>query len=319
MRAIVLLPLVNQLMGCAEAEKTESPEDTSPSYEDSSDPNDAGLPPVDIDGDGYAENVDCDDSNPNIHPDATEVCDGIDNNCNQFVDDQDPTIDSSTQEVWYIDYDADGYGSDRYTLSRCVQPSGYVAEQTDCDDTNADVYPGAPETCDEVDNDCDGLIDDQDTDTQGLQSFYFDADGDGFGDLLSAIQACVLPNGYVENSEDCDDEDGMRYPNALECVDGLDNDCDGATDWSDSNVSYNLEECCAVYQALSGCASFSALVPNQTVVEQLASTRLQFYDHGEHLEKTLGLLSASIERGYEKSRLLLTESIKTLSVVDLLS
>ena len=62
---------------------------------------------------GTVENSDdCNDSDDTIHPDAVEVCDDVDNNCDGLTDDDDPTVDSSTQSTFYLDYDADGFGDD---------------------------------------------------------------------------------------------------------------------------------------------------------------------------------------------------------------
>ena len=112
--------------------------------------------PVDNDGDGVAAcEGDCDDDNPDIYPGADEYCDGIDNDCDHDID-EDDAVDAPT---WYIDYDADGYGIDDYTLVQCEQPDGFVADNTDCDDLDAGANPGATEVLgDGVDNDCDGEI-----------------------------------------------------------------------------------------------------------------------------------------------------------------
>ena len=96
---------------------------------------------------------DCNDNNAAINPGATEVCDGIDNNCNTGVDEGLP------ETVYYKDLDADGYGNPSATVSRCSQPSGWVTNNGDCNDNNAAINPAATETCDGIDNDCDGQTD----------------------------------------------------------------------------------------------------------------------------------------------------------------
>ena len=199
---------------------------------------DEGLETIyyaDMDGDGYgnpevtimackapggfvADNTDCDDSNPDINPGATEICDGVDNNC-------DGNIDEGVESIFYADTDGDGFGDPDSSTSACEAPSGYVADNTDCDDTNPDVNPGAEEVCDGLDNNCDGNID------EGVESvFYADTDGDGFGDPDSGTSACEAPSGYVADNTDCDDTNSDVNPGAEEVCDGVDNNCDGNID-----------------------------------------------------------------------------------------
>lgn len=100
---------------------------------------------------------------------------------------------------------------------------GYAAAD-DCDDTRADVYPGAEELCDGVNNDCDGL-----TDEVGEVYWYRDADGDGYGVATETAYACAAPEGFVGNAVDCDDGRADTYPGATDdTMDGFDQDCDGA-------------------------------------------------------------------------------------------
>ena len=98
----------------------------------------------------------------------------------------------------------------------------------DCDDELATVFAGAPEVCDGLDNDCDGVPDGPDA--EGQSTFHPDFDGDGFGSNLSSKTACSIPLGYVEDGTDCDDADASINSLAEEICDGEDNDCDNQTD-----------------------------------------------------------------------------------------
>lgn len=107
---------------------------------------------------GYVTNsLDCDDSNSAVHPGATEICNGIDDDCDLLTDDADPGI--TGQPTWYQDSDGDGYGNPAVTQVACAQPVGYVANNGDCNDNNTAVNPGATEICNNIDDDCDSIID----------------------------------------------------------------------------------------------------------------------------------------------------------------
>ncbi len=133
---------------------------------------------TDADGDGYGDavstcgdpaavyiNGDCDDANPDVNPDAVEVCNGIDDNCDGHVDE------GLAATVYYPDADGDGYGAPGSGESLCAAPaSGYALTNDDCDDANPAVNPGAVELCDGIDNTCGGTID-------GHVATWFGADG----------------------------------------------------------------------------------------------------------------------------------------------
>lgn len=177
---------------------------------------------ADADQDGYYSFEDCDDNNAAISPNALELCDGIDNNCNGLTDD--------TQTfTYYVDVDQDGFGSDAISMDTCLlfAPAGFTDNNADCDDANASINPDALEACDGIDNNCNGLVDD----TQ-FYTYYADADQDGFGSQIVSIDTCLLPvpAGYVTNNEDCDDTNAAINPFADEVCDGLDNDCNGLVD-----------------------------------------------------------------------------------------
>ena len=101
----------------------------------------------------------------------------------------------------------------------------FTVAQGDCDDADADANPDAAEVCDEVDNDCDELVDEE-----GGGTYYADNDGDGYGDIEDAEQACDRPTDFVDNGADCDDEDADVYPGADERANGEDDNCDGTED-----------------------------------------------------------------------------------------
>ncbi|MBX7052489.1 MAG: putative metal-binding motif-containing protein, partial [Flavobacteriales bacterium] len=202
---------------------------------------DEGLPTTtyyeDADGDGYGNpsstidscsavsgyvnnDEDCDDTDSDVNPDATETCNTIDDDC-------DGDTDEGVLITFYADTDSDGYGDASATVQDCSPPSGYVTDDTDCDDTDGNIFPGAQEFCGNgVDDDCDGDIDEV-----GLNIFFADADGDGYGDPSNQIDACIPPVGYVTDDTDCDDSDENVNPGMDEvCGNGTDDDCDGDTD-----------------------------------------------------------------------------------------
>ncbi len=204
--------------------------------DDCTDPNDYNcdgtVEYADGDGDGWAACEDCDDVNSAVYPGAVEICDGLDNNCDALIDDQDPMVTGLID--WYIDYDGDGYGSDRFTSQSCSQPEGYVDNADDCDDAATETYPGADELCDGLDNDCDLEVDE---DAVDQTVYYRDTDGDGYGDDAVSMAACETPEGYAELAGDCNTADDRFYPGAPEtdCADPNDYNCDGSTGYDDGD------------------------------------------------------------------------------------
>ncbi len=179
---------------------------------------DTSNDPVDQDGDGVVESEDCNDNDARISPEAEEICDGLDNDC-------DGLFDEGVLTEWWFDLDGDGYGGTSASVESCEAPEGYVAEGEDCDDNDPAVNPGAYEACNGEDDNCDGIADDGATTT-----WYEDADGDGYGDPATGFEDCMDLSGFVADGTDCDDENSAVNPGAVELCDGEDDDCDGRPD-----------------------------------------------------------------------------------------
>ncbi|MBX2802270.1 MAG: hypothetical protein KTR31_31610 [Myxococcales bacterium] len=120
-----------------------------------------------------------------------------------------PVTDSDAALTSGIDADLDGFD-----------------DTVDCDDTNASVYPGADEVCDDLDNDCDTIVDEDPVD--GV-TYFEDLDRDTFGNPDVSLASCDVVVGFVLNSSDCDDRNAAVLPGAVEVCDGIDNDCDPKT------------------------------------------------------------------------------------------
>ena len=252
-------------------------DDTDTDDTDTDDTDDTDLDPndVDDDNDGFTENDgDCDDTDASINPDANEIAnDGIDNDCidgdanndldgdgvsaDDDCDDNDPTV--GFELDWYLDVDQDGYGSSIIPAqTSCETPvdgngNPLASNADDCNDTDANVNPGATEVWyDGVDQDCDAAteydqdgdgfnVDALDCDGDGTTESSCDLDGDGVDDFVgggdcddqdaNSIPTDVDGDGVSVCAGDCDDNNATVYPGANELLwDGADNDCDGTTD-----------------------------------------------------------------------------------------
>jgi len=204
------------------------------------------FPPLfgDVDGDGFGDPArvlgecretlvgwvddatDCDDGGSEVHPGAPE-------SCNQTDDDCDGSLDEGVTTTFYVDGDGDGHGRAEHTREACAVPPGHAAAGDDCDDTLVTVFPGASETCNLRDDDCDGM-----TDELVRTTFHRDADGDGHGDASMRTEACTAPAGYVVSSTDCNDAVASIRPGAPETCNDVDDDCDDLVDDGLSRVTY---------------------------------------------------------------------------------
>lgn len=154
---------------------------------------------MDVDGDGVPRPTDCDDA--------------------------DPSLGGATNR--YPDADRDGFGGGAPTES-CTSIDGYVEDGSDCDDTDPEVNTAGLELCDGVDNNCaDGADESTSVDAD---TWYIDADGDGYGTPEGPVAACSQPEGRVLSKADCNDADPAISPGQSETCGGVDENCDGAVD-----------------------------------------------------------------------------------------
>jgi len=206
----------------------------------------------DLDGDGFGDplrsqlacndpgdtwvrdDTDCDDALDTVNPDADEVCNGRDDNCDRAID-EDTAVDAPT---FYADDDGDGFGRDDDTRNACERPLGYADRAGDCDDDSFAVNPSRVAICNGVDDDCVNGIDGADAIDASV--FYADDDEDTWGDPTTSTRACTTPDGYVARASDCDDTRPEVNPDGTEVCNGRDDDCDRSIDESatDATVWY---------------------------------------------------------------------------------
>ena len=169
---------------------------------------------------------DCNDDTSAAHPGATEICDGLDNDCDGQTDE----ADASGCLAFYVDGDGDGWGDSSKSACLCKGNATFkVAKLGDCNDGDAAINPAAKEVCDSKDNNCVNGIDE--AGASGCTTFWRDHDADGFGLLGDSSCLCAPGGEYTATKTgDCNDSDKAVNPKATEICDGVDNDCDGATD-----------------------------------------------------------------------------------------
>ncbi|MEQ1502439.1 MAG: putative metal-binding motif-containing protein, partial [Myxococcota bacterium] len=198
----------------------------------------------DLDGDGFGDRTapteacerpalsvddptDCDDGDPNVHPGATEACNGVDDDCDGVVD---PDAGS-----FFVDSDGDGYGNTDVAVSSCGAPVGFAARPGDCDDGDAGIHPGdVPEQCDGQDQDCDGIVDEG---APGVITYFPDEDLDGYGGAAGASTLCARPAGWITRGGDCDDDNSAVSPGLTEVCNGFDDNCNVLVDDDDPSLS----------------------------------------------------------------------------------
>jgi len=172
-------------------------------------------------GNSYVtNNFDCNNNNPAIKPFGAEICNGIDDNCNALIDDGLSFIN------YYVDSDNDGYGAGSATNSCISLGTGYITNNTDCNNSNASIHPNAVEICNGIDDNCNNLINEE----LVFLTYYLDADHDGY--YLSSLSACSSQGiNYTTIGGvlgDCNDGNTNVNAGAIEiCGNGIDEDCNG--------------------------------------------------------------------------------------------
>jgi hypothetical protein len=181
---------------------------------------------------GYVTNsTDCNDGNANIRPTATEICNAFDDDCDGL------TNEGITFITYYADSDADGFGNPNGSLSACAPPSGYVTNNSDCNDSNFLIKPGAIELCNLFDDNCNGQV------NEGLVfvNYYVDTDQDGFGAGTATNSCTPLFGNYVTNNSDCNNNNANIRPNAVETCNSIDDNCNTLIDDGLTFVNYYID------------------------------------------------------------------------------
>lgn len=166
----------------------------------------------DIDDDGYINDLDCEPADAKVNSGMAERCDGIDNNCDSVIDGE-GSIDCTD---FFVDGDNDGAGDTTQMRCLCAPEAPHLTSIAgDCNDGNPALSPLVAEICDNIDNDCNLLVDDG-----------CDDDLDGYCD--KDMQMVGTPTICPLGGNDCYDYSAAVHPGANEISgDDVDNDCDG--------------------------------------------------------------------------------------------
>jgi hypothetical protein len=239
----------------------------------------------DADGDGYGDASststictegsgyifapgDCDDGDSSVNPGETEICDGVDNDCDTLVDADDPGLSGGL--TGYRDGDGDGYGDASSTTTICSEGSGYIFTPGDCDDSNRSVNPGESEVCDDLlDNDCSGVVDDSAACSMTLNGGFLILYG--YNQTIPGVHNCDLYWSVTgtENTSICPACDfafdiSATYQSSASSSDGS---CTGMTDFTttwayDSNyygtTPYFLEYYAGTWYPISSDVTYDA-------------------------------------------------------------
>ena len=178
----------------------------------------------DDDDDGVLDEIDCAPLDPAVHKGAPELCNGVDDDCDGAVDEEG----ADGCQLYHFNADGDAFGIELASKCLCAPTAPFTAAVLgDCNDSNPTVFPGATETCNGVDDDCDEIADE--AGASGCIVQFADQDFDGYGDG----QGCVCPGtaGWAIQGGDCADDAPAIHPGAAEaCGNEIDDDCDGGTD-----------------------------------------------------------------------------------------
>jgi hypothetical protein len=278
----------------------------------------------DMDGDGYVSSMccnqdrngnqicgpDCDDTNRNIHPNQSETCNGVDDNCNGMIDEG-----LGSQPICR-DLDGDGHGAPASGMMMgCVPPTGWSFLCDDCNDHDAMIHPGAMEVCNGHDDDCNPAT------VEHLLRLCHDGDHDGHGVPTMTMMLCAPTADWILNCDgDCNDANPAVYPGNTEVCNGIDDNCVGGVDEGLPTITCFPDADGDGYRAMGGatttchpacpagmlpasfptdcCDSDANVRPNQTSYFATADACGDFdYDCSSGIELSPGCLVSSLATG----------------------